>query len=442
MISRGDFLIKESAHAMELKTKILPIRERARVMDDWLKERLDTVLPRVMERCGVDAWVVACNEYNEDPVLDSLTPYAFMSARRFTILLFILKDGKIKRYNITRPNVGLDGFYEACWINQKGSTWCEDPSKAETQYECLVRMLKENDVSKIGLNYSDQVPFSDGITHSIYTDLMANMDEDLRSKVVSAENVCTGWLETRTEREMEAYTGIVQIIHAIIDEAFSSRVIIPGVTTNTDVKYFMMQTVIDLGLEYWFDYEVSVIRSGIGRIDGETVIRQGDMLHCDVGIRYLGLCTDTQEFAYVLKHGEDDAPDYLKKLLADTDRFRMITVSNFKEGRSGNQVLAMSLEQARAEGLEPCLYCHAVGYHGHAAGAVIGLTDQQGGVLTRRGDYPIYNDTVHSIELNCGFTVEEWGGVHFTVGLETDAVFTNDQIYFLAGRQESFHLIK
>ena len=441
MISRGDFLVKESIHADELKTKILSYIDRERVMDGWLKLRFEKVLPMVMKRTGIDSWVVACHEYNEDPVLKTLTPCAMFTARRLTILLFVLKGDEVKRYSITRPGVGLDDFYEASWINQKNSMWCTDPEKAETQFECLARLLRENDVQKIGLNMSTDFAFADGLSKTLYDEMVADFDDDLMSKIVSAEEICVGWLETRTEPEMEAYNGIMQIAHGIIDEAFSSRVVIPGVTTNRDVKYFMLQKVIDLGLESWFDFEVSIIRKGVGNTDEEDIIHQGDMLHCDVGLRYLGLCTDTQENAYVLKYGETDAPDCLKKVMKDTNRFQDIVISNYKVGRNGNEVLALSLAQAKEEGLNASLYTHPIGYHGHAAGPTIGLFDQQQGVKGRNGTYPLYDNTAYSLELNCSFKVEEWGNTSFYLGLETDILFQDGKVYYLAGRQENFHLI-
>ncbi|MBE6114657.1 MAG: hypothetical protein E7191_06210, partial [Erysipelotrichaceae bacterium] len=251
----------------ELKKKILPYRQREEILDTWLVKRLDTVLPRVMKRSGVDCWVVACNEYNEDPVLASLTPCAMMTARRLTILLFHLtKEGTVKRYALTRPNVGLDDFYESVWTNPKGANWQdkgelmsfgkeqENKAPCETQMECLHRMLKQCDPEKIGLNISSTFAFADGLSHSLYTEIMAALDEEQKAKIVSAENVCVGWLETRIQEEMDAYTGIMQIAHTLIAEAFSSKVVIPGVTTNDDVKYYMLQRVLELGLEPWFDF--------------------------------------------------------------------------------------------------------------------------------------------------------------------------------------------
>jgi len=441
MVSKGDHLIKHSINADELKSKVLPYRDRERIMDSWLKLRFETVLPKVMKRSGIDSWVVACQEYNEDPVIGTLTPCAMFTARRLTILLFILKGDEVKKYSITRPGVGLDEFYEASWINQKDSIWCKDPSKAETQYECLARLLKENDVKKVGLNMSSDFAFADGLTKVIYDDMTACFDDDLMSKIVSAEDICIGWLETRTPLEIEAYNGIMQIAHGIIDEAFSSRIVTPGVTTNHDVKYFLLQKCIDLGVEPWFDFEVSIIRKGVGSFEHEDIIRQGDMLHCDFGFRYLGLCTDTQENAYVLRYGEDDAPDYLKATLRDVNRFQDIVISNFKAGRTGNEILALSLEKGKEQGLKPCLYTHPIGYHGHAAGPTIGLFDQQQGVRGRNGTYPLYDDTAYSLELNCSFTVPEWDNTSYHLGLETDIMFTGGKVYYLAGRQEDFHLI-
>ena len=454
MISTEDFLVCGPS-ANELRPKILSYRKQEEIMDKWLKIRLDTILPKVMKRAGIDLWCVACREYNEDPVLKSLTPCAMMTARRTTILLFHLKeDGTVSRYALTRPGVGLDHLYESVWTNPKGADWADtktlmpfdftDAGKAltppETQFECLVRMIKQCNPKKIGLNVSRTFAFADGLSHDLYTQIMDAFDDDLKAKVVSAENICVGWLETRCPEEMAAYTGIMQIAHSMIAEAFSSKVILPGVTTNEDVKYFMIQKVIDLGLEPWFDFEVSVRRANVNEVAGETVILPGDLLHCDVGLRYLGLCTDTQENAYVLKQDETDAPEELKEVLKTVNRLQDITISNFKEGRSGNEILALSRSQAIEEGIVPCIYTHPIGFHGHGAGPTIGLWDMQNGVKGQ-GDYLMYNDTCYSLELNCKCEVKSWN-VTLTFGAETDVLFTGDKAHYVAGRQSNFHLVK
>ncbi|MBE6108730.1 MAG: aminopeptidase P family protein [Erysipelotrichaceae bacterium] len=452
-ISTEDFLVKGPS-PMELKPKILSYRAQEELLDKWLLTRLETILPRIMKRSGIDCWVVACREYNEDPVLKTLTPCAMMTARRTTILLFHLENDQVKRYALTRPGVGLDHLYEAVWTNPKGADWADSKSlmpfgkvhpdknaaPCETQMECLNRMLKTCNPKKIGINVSRTFAFADGLTHDLYLQIMEALDDNLKERIVSAEDVCVGWLETRSEEEMAAYAGIMQIAHSMIAEAFSSKVIVPGVTTNLDVKYFMMQRVIDLGLEPWFDFEVSVRRKDVNEVFGETIIMPGDLLHCDVGLRYLNLCTDTQENAYVLKLGETDAPEELKEALRTVNRLQDITISNLKAGRSGNEILALSLKQAKDEGIVPCIYTHPIGFDGHAAGPTIGLWDMQGGV-PGQGDYLMYDDTAYSLELNCKCEIKSWN-VTLTLGAETDVLFTEGKAHYLAGRQESFHLVK
>lgn len=454
-ISNVHDIVREPLSMDDMKAKIYPYRNQEAVRNGWLKKRLKTVLPKVMKRSGIDLWVVACKEYNEDPVLTTLVPMAMMTARRLTILVFHLQeDGTVKPMAITRPGVGLEGYYEAMWTNPKGYNWSNAKALMpdgstnagtkvvgpETQWECLNRIITECNPNKIGINVSENFAFSDGLSHTLYEAMMADLSDENKAKIVSAEKVCLGWLETRTEEEMAAYNGIMQIAHAMIDEAFSSRVIVPGVTTNFDVKYYMIQQTIKLGLQPWFDYEVSVRRKGVGEITNETVIMPGDLLHCDVGFRYLGLCTDTQENCYILKNGETEAPDFLKEAMAKANRLQEITVSYFKEGRSGNEVLALARKQAIEEGIEPCIYAHPIGYHGHGAGPMIGLWDMQGGV-PGRGDYPLYNDTAYSLELSVGADLKEWG-IKIMLGAETDILFTDDEVYYLAGRQTEYHLVK
>ena len=116
-------------------------------------------------------------------------------------------------------------------------------------------------------------------------------------------------------------------------------------------------------------------------------------------------------------------------------------MAEMKEGLTGNQILAASLKKAKDGGLKPSIYTHPLGYHGHAAGPTIGLWDKQGGV-PGAGDYPLWNDTVYSIELNVLAGVPEWGPQDVQIALEQDAAFTKSGARFLDQRQTKLHLIK
>ena len=442
-------LLVDYANVDALESKILPFREQINVYNRWLEKRLDEVLPKLMKRENIDMWIVLAKEYNEDPVLMSLLPFDMFSARRRMILVFSLQaDATVESMVLSRPGIGLDDFYTGVWTNPKGQNWKAGPGNLdlagkggpETQLECLNRIIKERNPAKIGINISPHFAFGDGLSHSQFVAFSEEINSEFQTRFVNAERLCIGILETRLEEEVAAYTGIVQLAHALIKEAFSSRVVIPGVTTNADCKYYMLQKAFDLSLKPWFDFSVSITRKGVGEIHDETVILPGDILHCDIGINYLGLCTDTQENAYVLRMDEVDAPEDLKQAMKNTNRLQDIVVEQCVIGRSGNDVLARSRKQAQAEGLRPCIYTHPIGVHGHGAGPTIGLWDMQDGVPFQ-GDYPVYENTFYSLELNNITFVESWDmDVKFCA--ETDIAVLKSGVYYVAGRQENFHLIK
>jgi Xaa-Pro aminopeptidase len=414
--------------ANSIGKKILPLRERMRVYNGWLKNRLEKLLPSFMDETGIDMWIVIAREYNEDPVIMSLLPKPNLYARRRTILVFHRKPQSIDRLAISR--YGFDDFYEGIW----------DPEKEE-QYECLSRVVKERTPEKIGINVSNTFAFGDGLTHGEYT-LLVDALEELSERLVSAEILCIRWLETRSKEELESYPSLVELTHAIIQEAFSSRVITPGVTTVDDVQWLIRQKILDLGLEMWFP--ATIDRQGHGdsyeETDKTNVIHRGDLLHCDVGFYYLGLATDVQQNAYVLKHEETDAPQGLKEALADANKLQDYHAEAMRTGRTGNEILKTALENALKAGLKPSIYTHPLGVHGHAAGPAIGRWDQQDGV-PGKGDYPLHPDTCYAIELNAKRNIPEWDDQEVRMSLEQDAWWTGEKLIFMAGRQRKLHLV-
>ncbi|MGD8465858.1 MAG: M24 family metallopeptidase [Anaerolineae bacterium] len=417
------------------RDKILPLRARAEVSNAWLEQRLTKVLPELMQREGFDMWIVAAREYNEDPVIMTLVPEPAMSARRRTILVFSRgQDGGFERLTLDR--YGYGDLYEAAW----------DPDE-EDQYECLARVVRERDPEVIGLNISEMFAFADGLTHNEYRNIAAALGETYAGRIEEATRLAVGWLERRIEPELIVYPGIIELGHAIIAEAFSSRVIQPGVTTTDDVVWWMRQKMLDLGLQAWFQPTIDIQARGEPRgplalpdKERRKLIRPGDLLHCDMGFYYLGLATDQQQLAYVLKLGEHDAPEGLKAGLADGNRLQDIHLGAMEVGRTGNEVLKIALDQAEEEGIQAMVYTHPIGYHGHAAGPTIGLWDRQGGV-PGRGDYELFDDTCYSIELNVKRDVPEWDGEEVLFGLEEEAALTGGRVQWLDGRQTQFHLI-
>jgi Xaa-Pro aminopeptidase len=416
------------AAASQAHSQVLSVRDQATVVNELLVERFDTLLPGMMEQTGIDMWVVVAREYNEDPVLKTMLPAEWLNARRRTILVFYrdARSGKVERLAVARYNVGKS--IKAAW----------DMNKFPDQWAALVDIIKQRNPNRIALNTSTHFGHADGIDHTEYTELLAALPADFKRKVVSAEPLAVRWLETRTEREMQIYPQLVNATHKIIEEGFSERVITPGITTTDDVVWWFRQKIRDLGYDTWFHPTVEIQRAGKGLANAEVIV-PGDLLHVDIGITYLRLNTDIQEHAYVLKPGETSAPTALTKAYASANRLQDILLSNFKLGRSGNQMLADALRQAKAEGITPTIYTHPIGYHGHAAGPAIGMWDMQGGI-PGTGDEVLRYHTAYSIELNAASTIPGYAEP-VRMMLEEDAYFDESGVRYINGRQKELFLL-
>lgn len=409
---------------------ILGLKEQEAVTDRWLSARLDKVLPEIMRRERIDMWLVICDEYNEDPVYLSLVPFSSLSARRLSILVFFDRgpDKGVERFAVSRYGVGR--LYPTIW-----------KADQEDQWQALAAAVRSRNPKRIGIDESEVFPFADGLSATRKRNLVQALGPDYAKRLVSAERLAVGWLERRLPEEIEVYHHICHIAHAIIAEAFSSAVITPGLTTAGDVEWWIWERIRGLGLTTWFNPSVSIQRPKSSPHGESPVIHRGDFLHCDIGIVYLRLCTDTQQHAYVLHPGETDAPAGLRRALAEGNRVQDILVQEMRPGLTGNQVLAAALKKAKDEGLRTSIYSHPLGFHGHAAGPTIGLWDRQDGV-PGAGDYPLYIDTCYSIELNVKSSVPEWGGQDVQIALEQDAALTAARVVFLDQRQTSLHLIR
>lgn len=408
--------------------RILDMERRAEVIDAWLGERVETVLPGLMRETGIDLWLIIGREYNEDPVLKTMIPATWLSARRRTMLL-IHDPGRGKTLEtlaVARYDVG--SVFKQAW----------DPDAQPDQWQRLAELILARNPKKIGINLSEDFALADGMTHTEHQLLLEALPADYQKRLVSAEPLAIGWLETRTPAEMVVYQQICAIAHRIIDEGFSEAAIQPGITTAAELEWWFRERVRELKLTSWFHPSVTIQRAQETE-EGDDLIRPGDLLHVDFGITYLRLNTDTQQHAYVLKPGESDAPESLRRALATGNRLQDILTGNFVAGRTGNEILAATRSQAEAEGINPSIYTHPIGYHGHAAGPTIGLWDQQEGV-PGKGDYPLRASTAHSIELAAILELPGWSKP-MRIKLEEDAFFDGETVRYIDGRQTELHLI-
>ena len=418
--------------------EVLSLRNQAVITNEILSDRFTHLLPKLMQREGIDMWVLISREYNEDPILKTMLPAEWLSARRRTMIVFYYDSAKKinEQLAIARYNVGEQ--IKAAW----------DMKQFPDQWDALIDLITKRNPKKIGLNYSTDFAHADGMSSTEHAIFLQKLPKIYQTKVVSAEKLGVAWLETRTEREMQLYPQLIQITHQIIAEGFSEKTIMPGVTTTDDLVWWFRQRIRNLGLDTWFHTSVAIQRNDPENFEHlrafsnrpkEEVILAGDLLHVDIGISYLRLNTDIQEHAYVLQPGETEAPIELQKAFTKANRLQDILTSAYIIGRTGNQILKTALDQAKKEGIEASIYTHPIGYHGHAAGPTVGLWDQQNGV-PGSGDFPLHYNTAYSIELNASTEITAWKK-SIRIMLEEDGFFSEKGFRFIGGRQKELLLV-
>ena len=424
--------------SITLSAQVLSERERALLKDEILADRLDNLLPQLMDRSEMDMWILISREYNEDPVMRTMLPAEWLNARRRTIIVFYRnkEENTFEKLAVARYDIGKN--ITSAWNKE------EEPD----QWKALVEIIKNRNPKKIGINVSENFGIADGLVQTDFLEFKNALPQAYIDKLVSAENLSVAWIETRSQKEMELYPTLVKITHDIIDEAFSSKVISPGKTTTDDVVWWMRQKVTDMGLETWFHPTIDVQRNNeelkshihsFSKGEEEKLIIPGDLLHCDFGIAYIGLNTDCQQHAYVLKENEVEVPEFLSEAFKKGNRVQDIFTSNFEKGQTGNQILLKSLEEAKEEGLRPSIYTHPLGVYGHSAGPTIGMWDSQGGV-SGSGDYPLYYNTVYAIELNATVEIKEWKK-DIRIMLEEDGFYGENGFQYINERQEEIKKI-
>ena len=414
---------------------IFDLKDRATIIKNIQKDRIENLLPNLMQETGIDMWVIITREYNEDPIIKTLLPPTWLNARRRTILVFNYdnKTNQVESAAISRYNFG----------ENIPSIWNKE--KTPNQFEALYNYISKKSPNKIGLNYSKNFALLDGISKTDFDLFYNSAPEKIQNKVVSAEKLGIRWIETRTEKEKNIYSQLVKITHNIIKEAFSTDVITPGKTTTDDVVWWMREKVLDLNLKTWFHPTIDVQRneqSDLYAFDGKSkydIIQPGDLVHCDFGITYLTLNTDCQQIAYVLKSGEENAPDFLSNALKEANRVQDIFTDQFELYKTGNEILKTSLNLAIKEGLNPQIYTHPLGTFGHSAGTTLGMWDSQNGV-PYTGDVPMSYDTVYAIELNNLTYIEDWKK-DVRIMLEEAGLFEKNGFRYVNGRQENIILI-
>ena len=432
---RGPHVISGSSGVVDLPRcpRVLTLREQDEVTYHILEKRLDTIVPAAMRENGFDMWLIICDEDAYDPVHTSMTPMRTWRPILQILMFFDRGPGKgVERISLAMTK--MRGLFEQPWQGKRH----------EEQWNLLVKMIAERDPKRIGIHTGKVQWLSSSLSHTLHEKLCTVLPPKYVARFASAEPVATQWGATLTEDEIEIYSHVVDVAHAIISEVYSREVVVPGATTVDDLVWYHSQRVVELGMQltfppYYRRYRSDADTARYGADD--PFIRPGDFIRCDVGLEYLRLIADQQQWAYVLRPGETDAPKPMRELMAHTHRLQEIFMSELREGLTGNQMLANILARASAEKIpKPMIYSHSIGIYLHEPGPLIGLPWEQ----TRcegRGDVKLRENNAFAMELSTGRVIPEFSKELINLSLEEEVVFTKGRCRPVGGMQRRFYLV-
>ena len=431
------------------------LREQAAMQQEWLQKRLDTFLPGLLRKHGIDLWVVPMREYNEDPVFLAITSAQTFAARRRTIYVFFDKCAAtgeppspscVERIALGGSSQG--GIFEARRSTKAAAGDVGRGRQAELwgdeQWQALLAVVEERNPKLIGIDRSTLFAFSDGLSSGELEGMSRALGEKWTVRYRNAEALPLELIASRLPEEEAFFRRMQELVWSLSQEMFSSRAITPGKTKTSGLVWWWRQRVNDLGLGTWFQPSVDVQRKGksAAELGDDPVIERGDVLHSDLGITAARLNTDTQHLAYVLLPGEADAPTGLQRALANANTLQDIVIDELRPGRTGNEILAASRARMKQQGIDGTIYSHPIGLHGHGAGPIIGLWDYQDGVAGR-GDAMLIPSMWWSIELQATTPVPEWGGEPVRMAQEEDAIVdAGGKVRWALRRQEKLFLVR
>jgi len=414
--------------------KLLSQREQMDVREAWLKKRLDTMILPMMRRHNVSMWIVVNEEFNSDPATEYLVPPIPMVGSR-DFFIFVDNGEKLEKIAIVRyAEERLKNHYDMKSVSRD--------KIAETLRETITKYNPRT----IALNYNGSRGQQNGLSQGSYKFLAETLGAETEKKFVPAANFLTEFFDTRLPEELEHYRTAVLLTDVLTRRAFSNEVVTPGKTMVGDVRWWFLQQVNNLGLTVWFQPDLRVQRQSkttetsqqfLSVADENTILQRGDVLHIDCGLNYMGLSTDWQKHAYILRENEKDVPNGLKNALKNTNSLQNAIFKFARAGMTGAEVYEKSMAQMKAENVEAMIYSHPIGTHGHGLGASIDFRKAIGGAeeRLRLGSYT-------SVELNSSTKIPEWNNQKVTIMAEDDAVMTEKGFEFIRPRQTEFYLIR
>jgi cyclophilin family peptidyl-prolyl cis-trans isomerase len=415
---------------------LLSMARQIEVREGWLARRYQMLLPLMRVR-GVGMWIVVNEEFHDDPITWLVAPPRPYVGRRDMFVFIDAGEGGLRRVAIT-------GYAE-----ETVQRFFRSPGEPAPASKVLPDLVATYQPKTIGLNIGGSRGVTRSLTHDTYLFLVDALGAENAKRIVSAEPLIEELLDTRIPEESAHYTLLVEWTEHLARRALSNEVITPGRTTVGDVRRWLYTRSHAAGLVPWFQPDLRVQRQakapessrGFLAVAKEAVvIEPGDVVHLDFGLNYMGLASDWQKMAYVLREGETDVPPGLKHAMANTNALQDAMARLSRPGKPAGQVHDETMAEMKAKGIAAQIYSHPLGHQGHALGASIDL--RSAARDPKAPPKPLRKGSYLAMELNTRTPIPEWGGQDVTVMAEDPVYLADDGWKFFRPRQETFYTIR
>jgi Xaa-Pro aminopeptidase len=414
-------------------------RSRERDLREWevKAEKMRLHLQPAMREHGVTMWILMSRENNPDPALELFGGYGISGWYGHRNAYVFYDPGGDASLESVVFGTHLSGYLKR-FFQRMESYHGEGSGLAPL----LGDYVRDKDPATIAVNRSRTISMADGLSAELEDYLEQAIGRELAERIVSSEPMFIDYVSRRTLAELEIEREASWRTWHILRRAFSSEVITPGETTLMDVYWWIKDEWMAQDLEFNFPASFQLQRRGAEPADEveDPVIQPGDLLHVDFGVRLMGLVTDQQKMAYVLRPGESEAPAGLRHLFAQSVRQGEIIAETIAPGVLGFEIRERAHAQGVAEGIDNSTYPHVQGNWVHGVGAW-GSPDwpERYGIHPRQ---PARASEFWSIEYSVSGAVPEWDGQQVRMAREEDAwLDAQGGVRFLTGPQRELWLI-
>lgn len=309
----------------------------------------------------------------------------------------------------------------------------------ESVEDDLMNTLREINPNKIAINYSINTATADGLSHGLYLQLMEYFkNTPFPERLISSEIILNKLRGRKSNTEIDRVKKSIEVTLEMFDQV--GGFITTG-KSEQDVARFLLDLVEKKGIGLaWDPDHCPAVFTGpdtAGAHAGPTdrKIQPGHVLNIDFGVKIDGYCSDLQRSWYILRDGEEDAPEEVKKGFQVIFDSISMAADALKPGKTGYEIDTIAREYIVSQGYEeyPHALGHQIGREAHDGGGLLGPKWKRYGTLP---DIPVEKSQLFTIEPR--LTIKDYG----IATAEEIVVITDDSCEFLSARQKEIFLVK